>query len=159
VCHRRAAFIDRGSNPAQIAIEQIDRLALDSQAGAAVDPWPQAPMGVTMNDCHPSDRSGWSFRPCGPGQFLTRRGRDALGRDISPRGPSVFSHRPASSALPVTHSAFVIRNDAGHVKRARFTTNQALRALLGALRAIWVDDLHNSQTKWSGVFSSAEMPR
>ena len=96
-----------------------------------------------MNYCHPSYRSGWSFRPCGPGQFLTRRGRDALGRDISPRGPSVFSHRPASSALPVTHSAFVIRNDAGHVKRARFTTNQALRALLGALRAIWVETVQH----------------
>jgi len=44
---------------------------------------------LNMNCCHPSYRSGWSFRPCGPGQFLTR-----------------------------------------------FTTNQALRALLGALRAM-----------------------
>ena len=44
-----------------------------------------------MNYCHPSYRSGWSFRPCGPGQFLTRRGRGTHSDGTSVPGAPAFS--------------------------------------------------------------------
>ena len=54
--------------------------------------------------------------PLGPGQFLTQ-GVDTHTHGQCPRGSSVFSRQPASSALKATHCKFVMCNEVVHVKR------------------------------------------
>ena len=76
---------------------------------------------ATENQAHelmPSMRSALDgiSGPLGPGQFLTQ-GADTHTHGQCPRGSSVFSRQPASSALKATHSKFVRCNAVIHVMR------------------------------------------
>jgi len=93
---------------------------------------------IKMNYCHPSFCSRRSFRASRPGASSWPQGGGTThGPRQCLRGPRVLGPRPASSALTGLISMTVIRGERIRVK-ARFTTNQALWALVGAVRAIWV---------------------
>jgi len=68
-------------------------------------------LALGSNELLPSMRSALDgvSGPLGPGQFLTQ-GADTHTHGQCPRGSSVFSRQPASSALKATHSKFVMGN-------------------------------------------------
>jgi hypothetical protein len=95
--------------------QYAEREQIASRVTAVIDQLPRP----DMNYGHPCVPHQMEFLgPLVPGQFLTR-GADTHAQGQCPRGSSVFSRRPASSALKASHSqiCYVQQHDSGQEAR------------------------------------------